>query len=234
MPGVPASATGAVPAVEAIVHDLHAPLTIIRGLCVVLARDDPRFDRRRIVAMLDAETLRLADGLRSLSDASGGAGGALPATDLADVAGAAAERFAPAAAVRDVAIALRGARRPSWVVGERAHIERALDNLIQNALRHAPEGGTVLLGVSRRGGVATLRVRDDGPGVAPADREVIFRRGERGSRPSGGGRGLGLAIARELVEASGGRLTLDPVGTGACFRLALPLAATPPEGSRAA
>jgi two-component system OmpR family sensor kinase len=233
MSGVQARTAPGTSTLEAVVHDLHAPLTIIRGLCVVLARDDPRFDRRRVAAMLDAETLRLAEGLRSLTSAAGGAGGATATTDLAAVAGAAAERFMPAAALRDVTIVVRGARRASWVAGERGHIERALDNLLQNALRHTPEGGTILLGISRRAGFATLRVRDDGPGVARVDRERIFRRGKRGSRPSGAGSGLGLTIARELVEASGGRLTLDPVGEGACFRLALPLTAAP-GGPRAA
>ncbi len=220
-------------AVEAIVHDLHAPLTIIRGLCVILARDDPRFDRRRVVAMLDAETLRLADGLRSLTHASGGAGGRA-ATDLTDLARVAAERFAPAASLRGIAIELRGMGRASWVRGERANLERALDNLLQNAVRHAADGGTILVGHSRRNGLATLRVRDDGPGVAPGDRERIFLRGERGTRPSGGGSGLGLTIAREIAESSGGRLALDPVGEGACFRMSLPVTGPPPGGARAA
>jgi signal transduction histidine kinase len=232
--GVHAPAPDGVSAVEAIVHDLHAPLTIIRGLCVILARDDPRFDRHRVVAMLDAETIRLADGLRSLTHASGGAGGPAAVTDLADVARVSAERFAPAASVRGVTIELRGVRRTSWVRGERANLERALDNLLQNALRHAAEGGVILVGHSRRDGLATVRVRDDGAGVAPADRERIFLRGERGMHPSGAGSGLGLTIAREIAEASGGGLTLDPVGEGACFRMSLPTAAPPPGGARAA
>jgi signal transduction histidine kinase len=103
-------------------------------------------------------------------------------------------------------------------------LRRALDNLVQNALRHA--SSLVRVAVGRRGGWGYLRVADDGPGVAPGDRERIFRAGDRGSSaPPGGGRGLGLAIARDLVEAHGGRLTLDPVGSGASFRLALPLSA---------
>ena len=77
--------------------------------------------------------------------------------------------------------------------------------------------------VGRRAGWAYVRVADDGAGVAPGDRERIFRPGDRGSAPRGAGRGLGLAIARELAEAHGGRLTLDSVAGGAAFRLALPL-----------
>ena len=228
----PAAARGAV--AEAIVHDLHAPLTIIRGLCVILATDDPRFERRRIAEMLDAEALRLADGLRSLSHTAAGPAPDAPATDLAELARSAGERFGPPAAVRGITVVVRGARHPARVAGGSDEVARALDNLVQNALRHGAEGGTVLIGLSRRAGVATLRVRDDGPGVPRADRELIFHRGERGSGAIGPGSGLGLAIAREIAEANGGRLTLDAVGDGACFRLSLPLAPPPPDGPRAA
>jgi signal transduction histidine kinase len=81
----------------------------------------------------------------------------------------------------------------------------------------------VRITAARRAGWGEVRVADDGPGVPVADRERIFRPGERGSAPRGDGRGLGLAIARELAEHHGGRLTLDAVGRGATFRLALPL-----------
>jgi len=221
-------------AAQGIVHDLHAPLTIIRGLCAILGRDDPRFERRRVLEMMDAETLRLADGLRSLSRVTAPPGGPVATTDLADAASAAADRFAPIAAARGLRIAVRRAGRPSWVDGERGLIERVLDNLLQNAVRHAAPNGTIVLGVSRREGMASVRVRDDGAGVPVADRLRIFGRGERGSQAVGAGSGLGLAIAREIAGSCGGALTLDPVGDGACFRLSLPLTVVPPDGPRAA
>lgn len=221
-------------AAQGIVHDLHAPLTIIRGLCAILVRDDARFERRRLLEMMDAETVRLAEGLRSLSHATAPPGGPVATTDLADAASAAAERFALLAAARGVRIAVRRAGRPSWVDGERALIERVLDNLLQNAVRHASPNGTIVMGVSRRAGMASVRVRDDGAGVPAEDRPRIFGRGERGSHAVGAGSGLGLAIAREIAESCGGALTLDPMGDGACFRLSLPLTVVPPGGPRAA
>ena len=128
----------------------------------------------------------------------------------------------------------RGAHAPVGVEGDAAMLERAVDNLLRNAIRHCGTPGRVELALSSRHGRAVLRVRDDGEGVPPADRERIFTAGERGSSPRGEGRGLGLAIAREITEAHGGCLTLDPVGVGACFRLSLPLGRTAEGGPRAA
>lgn len=234
MPAAPVRTAPGPSTAAAIVHDLHAPLTIIRGLCAALARDDPRFDRRRVAEMLDAEALRLADGLRALAHAGGGERGDAPVTDLAEVARVAADRFAAAAAVRDVVVVRSGARRSTWVAGPRPDLERAVDNVVRNAVRHAPAGGRVLIGLARRGDRVILRVRDDGPGVPPADRRRIFLPGERGSDAPGPGDGLGLSIARELAERSGGTLTLDPVGEGACFRFAFPAAGPPTDVTRAA
>ena len=205
------------------VHDLHGPLTVIRGLCATLTRTEERPDQRRALALIDGEALRLAEGLRALTrpEAEGGPG-PLPA-DLSALTVSIAERFGPAAVRAGARLTLRGVHRPVWVEGDPPALERVVENLVGNALRHAGPDGLVELALATRGGRAVLRVRDDGAGVAVADRDLIFRPGERGSAPRGEGRGLGLAIAREIAEAHGGRLTLDPVGTGACFRLSLPL-----------
>src|SRR5262245_4844217 len=212
-------------ALDRLVHDLFGPLTVIRGVCATLARDEPRDERRAGLALIDAETLRLAAGLDGLARAaSGGPGGAPPREPfcLAALAASVVERHRPAGAERGVALAVR-VRAESTVTGAGAALRRALDNLVQNALRHCARQVRVTVG--RRAGWGYVRVADDGPGVPPADRERIFRPGERGSAPVGAGRGLGLAIARELAEAHGGRLTLDALGRGggAAFRLALPL-----------
>ena len=209
---------------DRLVHDLFGPLTVIRGVCATLARDEPRDERRAGLALIDAETVRLAAGLDGLARAAAG-----PPTDvrarapvcLAALAASVAERHRPVAAERGASLAIRVRATGATVSAEAEDLRRALDNLVQNALRHC--AWQVRVTVGRRAGWAYVRVADDGPGVPPPDRERIFRPGERGSAPRGPGRGLGLAIARDLAEAHGGRLTLDPVGSGAAFRLALPL-----------
>jgi signal transduction histidine kinase len=221
----------AAPALDRAVHDLHGPLTVIRGLCLGLERCDRRAERRRTIALIDAEVMRLARGLAGLvAPAAPAAGG----TDLAALARAAAERFAAVGRERGVSVRLlRGAPAAS-VAGDAGRIERALDNLLHNALRHAGPSGTVTIRVTAAGGRAEVRVRDGGRGVPAADREAIFIPGVRGSSPEGDGSGLGLAIAREIAEEHGGTLTLDPAGPGACFRLRLPLAVAPADDPRAA
>jgi two-component system OmpR family sensor kinase len=113
-------------------------------------------------------------------------------------------------------------------------LQRVLRNLVDNALRHTPSGG--LVGVDARvdDGAVVLGVCDTGPGVGIAERERIFERFYRGersrARTDGGperavGAGLGLAIARGLVEAHHGRIWTEPAAAGgAAFRFSLPLA----------
>ena len=206
-----------------VVHDLHGPLTVIRGMCATLLRDEPARDRRRALALIDSEVLRVADGLRDLTRAVPVGDPPAPGCDLAEVVRSAVRRFGPVAVAGGRRVVARGRRGPLPVAAPSDALARVLDNLMCNALRHAAEGGVVVVGTRLRGGVAEVHVRDDGPGVPAGDRERIFRPGERGSAPRGAGHGLGLAIARDIAEAHGGRLTLDAVGSGACFRLALPL-----------
>ena len=210
-----------------VLHDLRAPLTVIRGQCFTLLRGEPRPERRRRLAVIEGEVDRLA---RALDGLLAGPRTAAPAeaADLVALVHDAAERHGGAAARAGVRIAIWLPDRPLRAAADPDLVRRALDNLIANAIRHSPPGGRVLLAVSRRGATAQLRVRDEGDGVHPDDRERIFLAGERGRSPRGPGRGLGLAIAREIAEAHGGRLSVDPLGPGATFRLSLPVAAGEP------
>jgi signal transduction histidine kinase len=109
------------------------------------------------------------------------------------------------------------------VVADPVRLRQALDNLLSNAVRHAP-GEEVVIAVSARDGVAEMTVSDRGPGIAPEDRERIFEPGVRGG--AGAGSGLGLALARAIAEAHGGTLTVvSRPGEGATFTLALPVGA---------
>lgn len=208
------------------VHDMRSPLTVIRGLCDVIARDDLPARARRGLGAIDAEVTRLAEALDGLL---GRRAPRAAVVDLASLAAAAGTRFRWAARERGVDLVVR-AGTPVRVAGDPGELARVLDNLLGNALRHCRAGGRVRVRALTRDGWAHVCVRDDGPGVPPAEREAIFLAGRRGSRPVGPGEGLGLAIAREITERHGGVLGVDPVGPGACFRMVLPLSARE-EGS---
>ncbi|HEX8865000.1 MAG TPA: HAMP domain-containing sensor histidine kinase [Lentzea sp.] len=102
--------------------------------------------------------------------------------------------------------------------GERLH--QVLVNLVDNAARHGPTGGLVSVSGRLAPDSVVLEVRDEGPGIAPADRSRIFERFTRGERAGGGGTGLGLAIARWVVDLHGG--TIAVVDPGSCIRVTLP------------
>lgn len=214
------------------VHDLRGPLTVIRGLCDMLERGEPSADRRRRLRAIDTEAVRIADALEGLLVPVEAPAARAP-VDLAALAARAVERHRWAAGARPARLILSASDRPVIAADPRA-VTRALDNLIGNALRHCRTGGRVTVRVGARGPWAHLCVSDDGPGVPEQDREAIFRPGCRGSAPRGHGQGLGLAIARDIAEAHGGRLHLDRSAVGATFRLILPCAGTAAEGEEAA
>jgi signal transduction histidine kinase len=108
------------------------------------------------------------------------------------------------------------------VTGDRAALRGMLMNLIENARTH---GGRVSVAVAAENGSAVVRVDDDGPGIAPADRERVFDRFYRApDRRGTPGAGLGLPIAKATAERWGGSLRLLPSGTGTSFEVRLPLA----------
>ena len=92
------------------------------------------------------------------------------------------------------------------VAAEAPRLRQAVTNLLDNAVRHTPPGTSIALHARALSDEWQLDVIDAGPGIAVADRERIFLSGDRGSAPRGEGRGLGLAIAREIAEAHGGRV----------------------------
>jgi signal transduction histidine kinase len=113
-------------------------------------------------------------------------------------------------------------------------LRRMISNLVDNAVQHSPDGGTVSVGLRHESGRFRITVTDQGPGVPDAQRERVFDRffridksRSRAQRQSGGA-GLGLAIARWIAEAHGGTLTLQSSGAqGSCFEISLPRSASP-------
>jgi two-component system sensor histidine kinase KdpD len=106
-------------------------------------------------------------------------------------------------------------------------VEQALVNLLENAVRHGGAAGVVTVRARPEAGSALVEVEDDGPGFPPADAEKLFDKFYRAA--SGPGAGLGLAIARAIVTAHGGRIWAEPRQPhGAAFRFTLPLGGTAP------
>jgi two-component system sensor histidine kinase GlrK len=104
-------------------------------------------------------------------------------------------------------------------------LSAALGNLLSNSIRFSPMNGTLFITLSAQPGLVRIDLRDQGPGVAPGDRERIFEPFFRGEvQPEGAvrGTGIGLSIVREYVQAHGGRVDLHPDGPGAHFRIELP------------
>lgn len=145
--------------------------------------------------------------------------------DLVDAARRAAGLLRVRAADRDVQLAIASDTDRLSARGDFHHILQILVNLLGNAVRYAPRGGTIRIEIGRRGNLAILTVADDGEGIAPEDHERIFEKFERVDPSEPDGTGLGLYISRRLARAMGGDIAVDSApGQGARFTLTLPLA----------
>jgi signal transduction histidine kinase len=217
--------------VAAVSHDLRTPLTAIRAMLealtdgVVVQPEAVRRYHATMRAQVD-HLSRLIDDLFELSqlDAGGGRHELIEA-DLTAIVGDAVESFAMGIRTRDVRIALDAAG-PIVVELDPSRIARVVNNLVDNALRHAPDGSTVEVSVRATRTEALVAVRDYGEGVTPEDVPYLFQRFYRGEKSRSrifGGAGLGLAIARGIVDAHHGRIWVcnAPDG-GAVFSFSIP------------
>jgi signal transduction histidine kinase len=148
--------------------------------------------------------------------------------DLADVLNEAAETARPAASAKNISLVIAG-EPPQGVVADRPQLIRIVDNLVANAVKFTPEGGSVRLSARREGDTAILEVTDTGLGIPHTEQSDLFNRFFRGTNAiekAIPGSGLGLAISQVIAEAHGGTIELESTaGIGSTFRLVLPLAA---------
>jgi signal transduction histidine kinase len=212
-------------------HELRTPLTSLSGTIELLADDlrDGHIDHddaRRQVAAAQKELRRLGRLATELLDLSR-LDAAVPLreepVELGELCRAVAAEFELRAHESAIELDVVTPPGPCWGRGDPDAVARVVRILLDNALRHAPGTSRVRVIPAYHGENATVEVGDEGPGVAPEDRERIFERFERGSAPSGeSGFGLGLAIGRELAGRMGGELRYDDdAGPGARFVLAL-------------
>lgn len=220
--------------IVAVGHDLRTPLASIRLVTDALADelvDDPETAARYLqTAQRDLDVLSaLVDDLFLLTQLdAGGVELDVQENSLSDVVSDTLEAFAVRAENRRVRLEGSSRAEPDVAEFDVRYVERALANLVDNALRHAPDGGRVEITTRTVPGGAQVRVADDGPGIDPADLPHVFDRFYRGetsrNRTTGGG-GLGLAIVKSIAQAHGGSVEVSSVaGRGSTFTLTLPVA----------
>jgi len=211
-----------------LVHDMNNPLTVLDANLKLLGNDplSPRQRRALDDARLAHERLsRLVKSLLDVERVDAGGHLRINTSVLSIPALLDEVRFVltPLAAPREIEIEIRDSGETLWPV-DRELIERALINLGENAIRHSPKGGMLVLGAREEGGRLLLTVADDGPGIPESERERVFERhAQTGDQRTQGTAGLGLAFCRLVAEGHGGRAWMGAgLRGGAVFVLELP------------
>ena len=218
-------------AVAEIAHDMRTPLAIILGLCERLEDGDLGPQAADDVARLKANAELLArdfDRLVEPGDRDDAAGDAAPViVDLTALTWGVAADLRVLAHARGQRLRLSPAPSAS-VMGSEGELRSLVCNLVANALRCAPDDGTVRCSIAARGRRVRLEVADDGPGIPEAERAAVLEPYARGraARAGDGGHGLGLAIVRRIVDEHHGSLSIgDAPEGGALVAVELPLVA---------
>lgn len=218
--------------VSLVSHELRAPLTNVRGAVELMEGGCPALNPTctrmfKIVSEQIGRLGRMVDEVLNVSRIeAGGLALAREAADVVRIADRVVEEFAARHTHRQF-------RRPHeatsvcvWADPDRLH--EVITNLVDNAVKYAPEDGEVLVAVEVRDGEGILSVSDSGPGIPSEEQGRIFEKFHRldsGDSKETYGYGLGLYLCRRLVEAMGGRIWVESEpGQGATFRFALPLA----------
>jgi two-component system sensor histidine kinase TctE len=220
-------------------HQMKTPLAGMRMQSELALRQTDHAEIHRSLLQLakssDAAT-RLVNQLLALARAENQSQGGRPllALDLAELARAGVQDWVQASFAQQIDLGFEQPGHPIIIGGHAMMLRELLSNLIDNALRYTPAGGSVTVRVRVAGELALLEVEDTGPGIAPAERHHVFERFYRILGSSAEGSGLGLAIVREIAQQHGAEVDLfnnprahPPKGPGSLFRLSFAL--LPPD-----
>jgi two-component system, OmpR family, sensor histidine kinase TctE len=198
-------------------HQLRTPLAGLRMQVEYgLSQSDPA-EHLRVLRELGLSTeraVRLANQLLTLARAEAGFAQAdsMRIIDLRNVAGEAAESLMPAAIRKRIDLGLELHAAP--LRGDFFLLKELLSNLIDNAIAYTPSGGRITVSTASEGGIAMLRVEDDGIGIPESQRLLVFERFYRADGTAGEGCGLGLAIVREIAHLHGGKVDIQSPARG--------------------
>ncbi len=212
-------------------HELRTPLTILRGEMEVALRSQRSAEEYREVITSGLEEVErmslMVEELLLLSKAEHGELRLNISTVLLhSLLEISFDNAMALARGRGVDITIHGKEEVS-VQGDKMRLARVLLNLVDNAVKYTPKGGRVILSLAKKGDEAYISIRDTGIGISKEDQEKIFERFYRVDKSRSreiGGTGLGLAICKRIIEAHGGRISVDSeIGKGSTFTVILPL-----------
>ncbi len=216
-------------AVQIVTHDLRTPLTSVIGYLSLLDQCDlpDPVDSYAASAMTGAE--RLLHFINQQLDlekiTAGDPNRETRAIDLIEAASMAAETIAPFAGQWNVGVKIETDGAPARINGDPGHVERLFANLLSNAAKYSPNGGTVVIRTAVNGQRVSVSISDDGPGIPEELQGRVFERFSRAAAEDRqrGGAGLGLSIAQAIVEDHGGHLGFkSSPKTGTTFYFDLP------------
>jgi signal transduction histidine kinase len=222
--------------ISMVSHDIRTPLSSVIGFtALLLERDFPPEEQRRYLEIVDQQARRLASLAGDFLDVQLLEGGGITLDrdpfDLVDAVREQTHLFFSHLDTHDVELDVPGS--PVVVNGDRDRVAQVIDNLVSNAIKYSPDGGVVTVSLSLDGSSAVLAVTDPGIGIADGDRDRIFEKFFRAEEAAAatGGTGLGLAVAREIVESHGGAISVrSKPGSGSTFTVTLPVANAVPAG----
>ena len=213
-----------------VAHELRTPMTVIQGNLRAILDDVYPLEKEEVARLYEQTRLltRLIDDLRELAQAEASQLSLnLTPVDVAALVKETAAAFKPIAQSQNVELTVELLGYLPTIQADGVRLRQSLHNLMDNALRHTPENGRILLQVEQVDNAVQVRVQDSGSGMTPEQLSHVFDRFYRAdpsrSRESGGS-GLGLAIVRAIARAHGGEVTAVPPGTnqGSTFILTLP------------
>ena len=202
--------------ISMVSHEVRTPLASVLGFTrLLLERDLPEADRQRYLEIVDAEATRLAALVSDFLDArlieEGRFALRREPFDLRSLVREQAEVTLGHDESHELELELPD--EPLRIDGDRARLAQVVGNVLSNAVKYSPDGGTITVGAAEASGHARVWVADEGTGIAPEHRGQLFEPFYRGDAAAAGipGTGLGLAVSRRIVEAHDGRIGFDPL-----------------------
>ena len=218
--------------ISMVSHEVRTPLASILGFTrLLLERNVDEADRMRYLQIVDAEATRLAGLVSDFLDARLIEEGQFALRrELFDIRALVLEQAELALAHdADHQLELELRETPLLVDADRSRLAQVVGNVLSNAVKFSPSGGTITIGATRANGAARVWVDDEGTGIDPEHRAQIFEPFYRGGAPAAGipGTGLGLAVSRRIIEAHGGQMGFDALPAGTRFWIEMPVEEIP-------